>query len=133
MTCSLTAGAQPESLIGYAGAMLIPEDIESYHRNLPADDKKLCKTLFNLIGTGLPESEPKVWHGHPVWFLAGNPVVGYSLKKSGIEILFWSGQSFKTTGLRPIGKFKAAAYGLSSEVEIETNKLLAWLNESRET
>jgi hypothetical protein len=57
----------------------------------------------NLIGT-----ESKVWHGHPVWFLNGNPIVGYSKLKSGIQLLFWSGQSFEEMSLINTGKFKAA-------------------------
>lgn len=45
---------------------------------------------------------------HPVWFLDGNPVVGYSKLKDSVRLLFWSGQSFRSTGLEPEGKFKAA-------------------------
>ena len=50
-----------------------------------------------------------MWHAHPVWFLDGNPVVGYSKLKDCVRLLFCSGQSFAQPGLKPEGKFKAAA------------------------
>jgi hypothetical protein len=34
-----------------------------------------------------------------VWFLDGNPVVGYSKLKQCVRLLFWSGQSFKEQSL----------------------------------
>ena len=45
-----------------------------------------------------PHAENKIWHAHPVWFLDGNPVVGYSKQKVGVVLLFWSGQSFGRGG-----------------------------------
>jgi hypothetical protein len=39
-----------------------------------------------------------------VWFLDGNPVVGYD-KKASVRLLFWSGQSFDEAGLHAEGSF----------------------------
>ena len=51
----------------------------------------------------------KIWHRHPVWFLDGNPTVGYSKLKAGIRLMFWSGASFDEDKLQPgTGKFKDA-------------------------
>ncbi len=72
----------------------MPTDIKKYHDALGEIDKKICDTLYTLISDGLSESENKVWHGHPVWFLDGNPIVGYSKQKPGIKLMFWSGASF---------------------------------------
>ena len=57
---------------------------------------------------GLPDAEQKIWHAHPVWFLNGNPIVGYSKLKECVRLLFWSGQSFDEPGLQKEGSFKAA-------------------------
>jgi hypothetical protein len=82
-------------------------DIQSYNDLQSAADKNICDLLAATIDANLPEAESKIWHAHPVWFLDGNPIVGYSKLKSGVRLLFWSGQSFEETGLENEGSFKA--------------------------
>jgi len=53
-------------------------DTEKYNRSLADAERKICDPLAREIERGLPEAENKIWHAHPVWFLDGNPVVGYS-------------------------------------------------------
>ena len=89
-------------------------DILEYNQGLAAAERELAEALVALFASKLPTAEAKVWHGHPVWFVDGNPVCGYSLKKAGIEVLFWSGKSFKTAGLRPIGKYQAAGISVQT-------------------
>lgn len=106
-------------------------DIEAYNRAQTPEMRRICEVLADEIGSGLPEASSKVWHGGPVWFLAGNPVAGYWVRKKGVQLLFWSGQSFRVDGLRPEGKFKAAeAHYLRAE-EIAPDKLRRWLAEAR--
>lgn len=106
-------------------------DIEKYHDGLSAEDRVICEALATTISQQLPEAESKVWHGHPVWFLDGNPVVGYHRLKPGLRVLFWSGQSFPTPGLTPNGSFKAADFQPKSVDELATLPLAAWLEECR--
>ncbi|MFM7857164.1 MAG: hypothetical protein ACKO96_35905, partial [Flammeovirgaceae bacterium] len=62
--------------------------------------KTLALFLFSvycnqLLGFRLKtKAENKIWHSHPVWFLDGNPIVGYSKQKKGIRLMFWSGADF---------------------------------------
>lgn len=105
--------------------------IDDYHRALAAPDKAICDFLRAEIALALPEAESKVWHGHPVWFLDGNPVVGYSTHKAGVRLLFWSGQSFPTPGLTAEGKFKAAEKRFSAASDIDAVALQAWLADAR--
>lgn len=112
--------------------MKIGQDIQGYQSELSADDAEIGAALIKLISKALPGAEGKVWHGHPVWFLDGNPIVGYSLKKAGIEVLFWSGQSFKLEGLRAIGKFKAAGIAVPSVKALDKKSMTAWLTEALE-
>lgn len=84
------------------------EEINKYHLSLEDSDQEICNVLFQLIDATLKNANAKVWHGHPVWFLDGNPVVGYSKRKNDICLLFWSGQSFDEPILKASGKFKAA-------------------------
>ena len=93
-------------------------DIIEYNQALAGTQQKIAEQLADLFAASLPTAEAKVWHGHPVWFLDGNPLCGYSLKKAGIEVLFWSGKSFKTAGLRPIGKFQAAGIAIETEADV---------------
>ena len=80
----------------------------------------------------MPEAENKIWHGHPVWFLEGNPVVGYSKLKGSVRLLFWSGQSFDEEGLQNEGSFKAAEARYTAVGEIDTKMLQHWLAEARD-
>jgi hypothetical protein len=89
-------------------------DITSYNDSLATADREIAIELCSLILKTLPDAEGKVWHGSPVWFLDGNPIVGYTRKKSGMELLFWSGQSFESKALKPMGNFKAAALSIPS-------------------
>lgn len=95
------------------------------------EDRRTCELLAKEIPGALPEAENKVWHAHPVWFLDGNPVVGYSKLKGCIRLLFWSGQSFSTQGLSPEGKFKAAEVRFTSAEQVDLPLLRAWLSESQ--
>jgi hypothetical protein len=63
-------------------------------------------------------SSPEIWHAHPVWFLDGNPIVGYSKLKDSVRLLFWRGQSFAEEGLNDEGSFKAAEARYTSVKEI---------------
>ncbi|MDF1798666.1 MAG: DUF1801 domain-containing protein [Planctomycetota bacterium] len=80
----------------------------------------------------LPEAESKVWHGHPVWFLEGNPVVGYSKLKDCVRLLFWSGQSFDEPGLAKSGTFKAAEVRYTDSSEVDEQDLGQWLAKARD-
>lgn len=110
--------------------MKIPQDILDYEGELTGEFAAIGSALSKMFAKALPKAEGKVWHGHPVWFLDGNPVVGYSLKKSGIEVLFWSGQSFKNTGLVPLGKFMAAKLEVPTQKSLDKKQLAAWLVEA---
>ncbi|MEX3016610.1 DUF1801 domain-containing protein [Gymnodinialimonas sp. 202GB13-11] len=84
------------------------------------------------ITQALPEAEAKIWHAHPVWFLDGNPTVGYSKLKSCMRLFFWSGQSFPTPGLAPSGTFKAAEKRYADAAQIDHDLLEKWLSDARE-
>ncbi|MEZ5439827.1 MAG: DUF1801 domain-containing protein [Lysobacteraceae bacterium] len=103
----------------------------SYNQAQEPADRAICEFLATEIDAALPEAENKVWHAHPVWFLDGNPIVGYSKLKGCVRLLFWSGQSFETEGLSKEGKFKAAEARYQSVEDIDTERLRAWLAESR--
>lgn len=107
-------------------------DIEKYHDGLSTEDRLICEALAEIFNRELPEAESKVWHGHPVWFLEGNPVVGYHRLKPGLRVLFWSGQSFPTPGLTPNGSFEAADFQPKTVEELATLPLAQWLKESRD-
>lgn len=102
-------------------------DIQEYHEKLMTPDRHICDHLHAIIEEALPYAESKVWHGHPVWFLNGNPVVGYSKLKGDVRLLFWSGQSFDEPGLTPEGSFKAAEVRYTSEDEIDEDTLKRYL------
>jgi hypothetical protein len=111
--------------------MPINKDIQKYNNSLSRDDKSICNLLAQEITSHLPDAENKIWHRHPVWFLDGNPVVGYSKHKEDIRLLFWSGQSFDEEALQPEGTFKAAETRYSSMEDVNTKDLKRWLEKSK--
>lgn len=106
-------------------------DILAYHEKQTETDKAICEKLYEVISTTLPEAESKVWHAYPVWFLEGNPIVGYSKLKDSVRLLFWSGQSFLEVGLQNEGKFKAAEARYTLVSQINLADLTRWLEKSR--
>jgi hypothetical protein len=109
----------------------VKDDIRAYNDAQSDEDRKICNTLFREICRHLPEAEKKIWHAHPVWFLDGNPIVGYSKLKDGIRLLFWSGQSFDEETLQKEGSFKAAEARFSSSRQIPKADLKRWLAKSK--
>jgi hypothetical protein len=110
----------------------VNKDIEAYNDSQLPDDKAICDLLAQIISNNLPEAENKIWHASPVWFLDGNPIVGYSKLKAGIRLMFWSGASFGEEKLRPgTGKFKDASFVFNSVNEIDIDDLTRWLDKSR--
>ncbi|MEP1033509.1 DUF1801 domain-containing protein [Ekhidna sp.] len=105
--------------------------ILTFNSRQTPEDQKICERLSSIIKESLPQAENKVWHAHPVWFIEGNPVVGYSKLKDCIRLLFWSGQSFEEKGLKPGGKFKAAEARYTSVDEINPSDLKRWLEKSK--
>jgi len=108
-------------------------EIKKYNNELVSEYKEICDFLAVEIDKELTESESKIWHKHPVWFLNGNPVVGYSKQKLGLRLMFWSGADFDEDDLNVRGKkFKDASIFYSSLAEIDRAKLQQWLIKSRE-
>jgi hypothetical protein len=107
------------------------QEIEAYNNNLAASDKDICNQLAAVIDNTLTKASSKIWHAHPVWFLDGNPIVGYSKQKAGIRLMFWSGADFEEAALNIRGaKFKDASIFYNNVVEIKTKDLTRWLNKS---
>lgn len=110
--------------------MAIHPDIKAYNAAQSAGDKRICDALAKAIDKHLAGAENKIWHRHPVWFLDGNPIAGYSKLKDCIRLLFWSGQSFDEPGLANEGSFKAAEARYTSDEQIVAKDLKRWLEKS---
>lgn len=109
---------------------MINADIQNYNDRLELSDKAIADNLANIINKNLTATESKIWHAHPVWFIDGNPVVGYSKLKDSVRLLFWSGQSFDEPQLQVEGKFKAAEMRYKHVDEIIEQDLKRWLKKA---
>jgi hypothetical protein len=107
-------------------------DTKEYNESQAPTDREICELLARQIDRILSEAENKIWHAHPVWFLDGNPVVGYSKLKDCVRLLFWSGQSFEEEGLTKQGTFKAAEVRYTAADQVETEELERWLAKARD-
>ena len=109
------------------------QEVEAYNNSQSTEDQLICNLLAKEINLHLPEAENKIWHSHPVWFLDGNPIVGYSKQKLGIRLMFWSGKSFEEDKINVLGgKFQDASIFYNSANEINTKDLENWLQKAKE-
>ena len=109
------------------------KEIKGYNDKQTSGDKDICNRLAIIIDNELTEAEGKIWHSHPVWFLDGNPIVGYSKQKAGIRLMFWSGADFEEEHLSVRGeKFKDASIFYNNVSDIDSKDLKRWLQKSRE-
>lgn len=108
------------------------KEIRAYNDSQTKNDKAICDLLYELISQNLPEAENKIWHAHPVWFLDGNPIVGYSKLKDCIRMLFWGGASFDEKDLKPgTGKFKDASIRYTSVDQIKIDDINRWIEKAK--
>lgn len=107
------------------------KEIQQYNQSQTAADKEICSLLAQEIDAGLPKAENKIWHAHPVWFIDGNPIVGYHKLKNCIRLLFWSGQSFDEPLLQNEGKFKAAEMRYTDAGQVNSKDLKRWLKKAK--
>ena len=108
-------------------------EIQDYNQSLSSEEQEICNHLAQEINQNLSEAESKIWHGHPVWFLEENPIVGYSQQKKGIRLMFWSGASFEEEELNVRGpKFKDASVFYTHLDQINNSNLQKWLRKSRD-
>lgn len=109
------------------------KEIEAYHKAQTQKEKEVCDLLCKELDASLPGAENKIWHKHPVWFLEGNPIVGYSKLKDGIRLMFWSGADFDEVGLKPgTGKFKDASILYTSVDQIDRRDVKRWLKKAKD-
>lgn len=107
------------------------KDVKAYNESVQTERIDICNQLAEIIDSSMHGAENKVWHGAPVWFLEGNPIVGYSSLKSGVRLMFWSGVSFEEPGLQPgSGKFKDASITYASVDQIDLDDVRRWLKKS---
>ena len=108
------------------------KEIQKYNESQSTTDQEICDLLFYEINRNLTEAENKIWHAHPVWFLEGNPIVGYSKLKAGIRLMFWSGADFNESDLKiNTGKFKDASITYTAIEQINRDDLFRWIEKSR--
>ena len=109
------------------------KDIQDYNKKQTAPDKEICDLLATIIDERMTKAESKIWHAHPVWFLDGNPIVGYSKQKPGIRLMFWSGADFEEQLLNVKGeKFKDASIFYNEAAAIKSKDLKRWLEKSKD-
>ena len=109
------------------------DTIANYHAQQSLEDQAICTLLAKTINAELTEAEHKIWHAHPVWFLDGNPIVGFSKQKAGWRLMFWSGADFGEEALNVRGeKFKDASIFYNHATEVQVEEIQRWLQKSRD-
>lgn len=102
-----------------------------YNNKLESGDKLICDQLMEIIDSQMPEAENKIRYANPVWFLDGNPIVGYDKMKNCVRLLFWSGQGFEESSLQAEGKFKAAEKRYTDISQINSEDVKRWVDKAK--
>lgn len=111
---------------------MVHNSIIAYNLKQESGFSMICEQLSTIIQSQLSGAESKIWHAHPVWFMEGNPIVGYSKQKRGIRLMFWSGQDFDEPNLNVQGeKFKDASIFYTDVSQIDTLALERWLQKAQ--
>ncbi len=106
--------------------------IAQYNKLQPKKCKDICNLLSTTIDANLKKSDSKIWHGSPVWFIDGNPIVLYYVRKNGsVSLMFFSGQSFDEKDFLPEGKFKAAEIFYTDVKEVKVTAIKRWLKKAK--
>ena len=107
------------------------EEIATYISLLDENYQEIAHRLFETIETNLVSTENKIWHRHPVWFIDGNPIVGFDKLKNGLRLMFWSGASFDENQLKiGTGKFKDASITYTSLDQVNTDDVKRWVEKA---
>lgn len=107
------------------------QEIADYNTSRAPDRQAICEALYSEINQHLPGAENKLWHGSPVWFIDGNPIVGYDVLKDSVRLLFWSGQSFDEPKLQKEGSFKAAEMRYTDPEQIDAKDVARWVEKAK--
>lgn len=107
-------------------------EIQLYNNNLAQEDQVICNKLMEIIDSQMPEAQNKIWYANPVWFLDGNPIVGYDKMKNCVRLLFWSGQGFNEEGLKASGSFKAAEKRYTDTDQINSEDMKRWIDKAKD-
>ena len=84
---------------------MIAKEITAYNNAQTAANKAICRALA---------------------------IVGYWVRKHGVQLMFWSGQSFDEPGLTSNSeKFKSAVARYESKDDINVKDLKRWLRKSK--
>jgi hypothetical protein len=111
---------------------MVHDSIIAYNQLQEEDYSLICEQLSTIIQSKLSGAESKIGHAHPVWFLDGNPIVGYSKQKRGIRLMFWSGQYFEESDLIIRGeKIKDASIFYTDVSQIDALALERWLQKAQ--
>ena len=117
----------------YTFSMKKDMTISAYNNAQKENIQEICNFLEKTIQTTLKKSESKIWHGTPVWFIEGNPIVSYSVRKDGrVSLMFFCGQSFDEPDLKGEGKFKAAEIFYTNIKQIKVTHIKRWLKKARD-
>jgi hypothetical protein len=107
------------------------DPLAAYSQSQPLQFRTICELLRELIDATIPKSTSRIWHGSPVWFIDDNPVVGYNVTAKSVNLLFWNGQAFDESGLKPVGKYRAAQAIFSDASQIDPKRIGHWLRKAK--
>ena len=108
--------------------MTSPAAVARYVAAVPPPLRELTGRLVALVDAELPGAEALLWHGHPVWRLAGEPAVLVKAYPKHVTLGFWRGQRI-SADLTPGGRQEMASVRVTGDVPAAAAD---WLRRARE-
>jgi hypothetical protein len=111
----------------------VADTIDEYIGALDEGLKEAAAKARRVIDAGLPEAESRLWHGHPVWFMDGEPVALLKAYSKYVTFGLWKGQQITDpSGKLEAGSRQMASVKLASEQYVDEQLFTDWLRQARE-
>jgi hypothetical protein len=103
--------------------------IDEYVAGLPADQAETASTLRTRLDAGLPDTEARMWHGHPVWLRGNDPVAGFKAFPRWVTLLLWHGTEVteSTETLTASGDGSRWSLKLATPADLDEAAVDGWL------
>jgi hypothetical protein len=105
--------------------------VDSYVAAVPSTLLAIAATLQEMLSAELA-SDGTLWHGHPVWKIAGAPVAGFKVFPSHVTFMIWRGSEIDDPSgrLRPSGSRGMASVTVADVGGIDGALFAEWLRQA---
>lgn len=106
--------------------------VDQYLASLSEDLQLVGGQLVRLLDEGLPRAQGVIWHGHPVWMIAKQPVAAFKAHATHMTFMIWKGQLLtdRSGRLEASGSATMANLKLRTADDLDAALFTNWLHQA---